>query len=80
MAPYAGVYSITQLKFVHENSSQPMSENTARNFAEVLRQGGQLRTKVSKEEAFSAIQSHQTSMFSPEAEGRKALTKGSGIS
>ncbi len=80
MAPYAGVYSISQLKFVLENSSQPMSENTARNFADVLRQGGQLRTKVSKEEAFSTIQSHQTSMFSPEVEGRKALTKGSGIS
>ncbi len=80
MAPYAGVYSIADLKFVLERSDQPISQNTARNFAEVLRQGSQLRTKVTTEEAMDAIRNRRTSMFSPEAEGRKAMTKGSGIS
>ncbi len=81
MAPYAGVFSIRDMNYISENSSQPLSRNSAQNFLHVIQTANRW-SQIPKEVAFGALQSHQTTMFDPKSEGRrkKAGKKGSGMS
>ncbi len=81
MAPYAGVYSIREMNYQSENSDSPLSDNSAKNFQHVVhRAQGWDEVEGGTSAIYGAIQSHQTTMFSHEEEGRKSLntTKGSG--